>query len=649
MDPPKRAGPRMNWLILSPGQVVLLSSAAAAFALWIYLHQRPSRRRVSTLRFWADLPASAYRRRRWLREPWAFLAQVLFLIFVVTALANPRWGVAGESRRVVMVLDTSIWSQVQPTGEVSWIDRVRQEANQILRELPATDQVLLLRADAASAPILPFTQDRLAQAWAIAQVRTSASIADVPRALEAGRAALAGSRRGLLIYIGPGMIDDRQARQIKQFRQALDPIDGSGEHPQFLIRLVGGAAPVENRGITRLALQRDETQPDLWHVLTQVKNYGQTNATLRFQLALNGQPVSRRAVSVAPSASIDLRDEFISDQGGVLQAQISPADALQADDRFIVDVPPFNPIRVAVFTASSSFEKELHPILSANPYLRTEFSHPGIFPAEKPEVAIYDNSASLPSQPAMNSIYFVRGHHKPASGPVRLTNWDAQHPVTRWVHTRDVSVRNPALLDVLPGDTVLASSEQQPPMPLIVARERKGRKILMIGFDPLDSNLPQQPAFPLLMAGAVEWLGHPVVDHVNSLSTGELDLPVPAVRIVGPSGRDIPFARNAAGTHLLALDPGAYRVIGASGATTFEVNTPSLLPSQKMKPTAAETSPVEPEAIQNRVKDLWPWLVVLAAIALWAEWWLFYSVRLNRTVASDGKARSEVHDLKYTI
>ena len=231
-----------------------------------------------------------------------------------------------------------------------------------------------------------------------------------------------------------------------------------------------------------------------------------------------------------------------------------------------------------------------------------------------------------------------------------------------------MSVRNPALLDVLPGDTVLASSERRPLMPLIVAREQNRHRVLMIGFDPWDSNLPQQPAFPLLMAGAVEWLAHPVEDNVDSLSTGELDLPGPATRIIGPSGRDIPFARNALGVHLLALDTGAYRVVGVNGATTVEVNAPPFLPSLRIKPEAAETLPVEPEAIQNRIQDLWPWLVALAMIALWAEWWLFYWKRLNQTPAGDeqssgGKgalrkigsgsrlksARSRVHDPKFTI
>ncbi len=112
----------MNFLALTPLQVLGLWAAASALALWIYLHQRPVKRRVSTLRFWADLPPSVYRRRRWLREPWALLAQLAFLLLLILALANPRWGTVTESRRVVLVLDGSIWSQAQVVWRSS-VDR----------------------------------------------------------------------------------------------------------------------------------------------------------------------------------------------------------------------------------------------------------------------------------------------------------------------------------------------------------------------------------------------------------------------------------------------------------------------------------------------------------------------------------------------
>jgi hypothetical protein len=627
----------MSWLALGAGQVLSLWLAAGALALWLYLHHRhPVRRRVSTLRFWASLPPSRYRRPEWLREPWAFLAQLLFLLLVIVALANPRWGRAVESRRVAIILDSSIWSQVEPPGESRWIDRARDETTRFLDALPPSDEVLLLETGAGASPVLPFTRDRRALRAATRELRASSNIADVPRALEAGRAALEGARHGLLVYIGPGMLDEQQMRRLGEFRRTIEPSDRSPDRPQFLIRLVSRSASIENRGITRLALQRDAAQPDHWHLLTQLKNYGQSRANVLLKLSGNGTPLGQRVLSLGPGELTGVHDEFTWAQGGLLTAEIGPPDPLDADNRAIVRVPSFRPVEVIVFTSRPSFEREMRTVLSTNPYLRTQFVRPGASPTALPDVAIYDG-VSPAVHPTVNSIWFESGGSSASSQTVRLTGWNAQHPVTRWVRTRDVSVRNPALLEVLPTDTVLASAEGARPTPLILARERAGRRSLIIGFDPADSNFPQQSAFPLLMAAGVEWMTHTIEDVSGSLAAGELELPGPATRIIAPSGKDVFFARSGSDVHFLALETGLYRLIGPDRETSLAVSTPPLLPSERLTPTPSESAPVEPEVVPPAGRDLWRWLVAVAMVALWAEWLLFYSSRTNRRAAVGGR------------
>jgi len=619
----------MNWLTLSPAEVAAVWSALAALALWLYLHhRRPQHRRVSTLRFWASVQPVAQPRRRWLREPWALLAQVLFLLFLILALANPRWGLTSEGRSVVIVLDTSIWSQVRPAGASAWIDTERQEAQRVLDTLPSDDRVLLLPAEADAPPILPFTTDRGALRRAIAEAPISSGTADIPRALEMGKAALSGRRRGLLVYVGPGMLDEQQARSLEEFRAVMENPDDNLDLPQFLIRLVGGEAPVQNRGITRLSLRRDAAQPDLWHLLTQLKNYSDTKTSVVLKLSVSGQPLGQRAISLSPGELANAENEFTWEKGGLLQAEISPSDALEADDRAVVNLPTFRVIRVAVFPGKSPFPADLLSVLSSNPYLSTEVVTPGMNADVSPDVAIYQGT-NLSAQPAFNSIWFLSGPASAASHSVRVVEWNSQHPVTRWVRTHDVSVRNPAVLEMQPNDTILASTEGNPPAPLIIAREQNGHRLLIIGFNPHNSNFPLQSAFPLLMAGGVEWMTHSVDESAESLSTGELDLPGPATRIISPSGRDVPFARKAQDVHLLATETGVYRVVSPSGETNVAVNTP-LLPAQRMTLTPPETARIESEPFQRPGGDLWRWLVLLGMAALWLEWWLYYSGRENR-------------------
>ncbi len=623
----------MNWLALSPAEIAVVWAALAAAALWLYLHhRRPQHRKVSTLRFWASVQPIAQPRRRKLREPWAFLAQVLFLLLLVLALANPRWGPASVGRSVVIVLDASIWSQTHPAGEPAWIDRERAEALRVLDSLPGGDRVLLLRAEEDAPPILPFTTDRAALRRAILDAQPSSVAADLPGALEMGRAALGGARRGLLVYVGPGLVDPDQAHSLDEFRAEAESPDNIGGQPQFLMRLVGDWASVQNRGITRLSLRRDAAQPDRWHLLTRLKNYSKEKSDVVLAFSVNGQPLGRHKVSLAPEALANAEDEFTWDEGGLLQAEISPSDALQADDRAMVNIPTFRTVRVAVFASNASpFAADLLSVLSSNPYVQAQILPTELSANISPDIAIYQG-VNMPAQPAFNSIWFLSGPPVAGSRPQRVTGWNLQHPVTRWVRTHDISVRNPATLKVQPGDTVLAYTEGDPPAPLILAREQDGRRILIIGFNPHDSNFPLESAFPLLMAGSVEWMTHSVDEAADSLSTGEIDLPGPATKIVAPSGKEVPFARQGADIHLLAFETGMYRIVAPGGETSIAVNPPAL-PTQRVQLTAAEAAEVEREPLPSPSWNLWRWLVLLAIVALWLEWWLYYAARERQRAA----------------
>lgn len=619
----------MNWTALTLTQVVGLWSAAAALALWLYLHSRQVlRRRVSSLRFWVDGHSASQPRRR-LREPWALVAQLLFLLLVIAALAGPRIGEPFESRSVVIVVDTSVWSQVQRAGEPSWLEQERREAVRLVNALPAGDRVLLLRTDADVTPVVPFTSDRAVLRRAIASLPASSAVADVPRALEMAKAALSGSRRGLIVYIGPGMLDDRQATatQLNDIRERVQAPDRRGNRLQFLVRLVGGTTPVVNRGITGIALQRDWSNLGRWHLLTRIRNYSPRDATLVLTLSMNGHSLGRQSVRLAPGETTGVHDILaVSQAGGVLQADIGPLDELDADNRASISVPSFRPVRTSVVAAHPSFASKLRAVLRTDPYIEAEFLPQGAASTPPADITIHEGAAP-PARPEPNSIWFVTGTATSKPPAVRVTLWNTRHPATQWVRTRDVSVRNPAALELQPGDTVLASAAGSPDTPLVVARDQNGSKSLIVGFDPRTSNLPQQSAFPLLVAGAVEWMTHSVQDATRSLEAGNLDLPGPAARVFAPSNKAVLFARKGQDVHLLALQAGAYRVVAQNGSERLvPVNVP-VLPARTWKPSPQELAAIEPEAVQEEPRNLWRWLVALGLVAVWAEWRLFYRAR----------------------
>jgi hypothetical protein len=617
----------MNWLTLTFGEVAAFSAVASALALWLYLRRpRSLRLRVSTLRFWESAPSGSSKRRRLrLREPWPFLAQLFFLIALIAAFGNPRRGAAVPERRsVAMVIDSSAWSQMEPKSGAPWLEQIRKTAKNVLEGLPAGDRVALFRADADGAPILPFTTDRTALKRAIDSLQSSSAVPDVPRALAQGRAGLSESSRGLLVYVGPGIMDLKQMQALEDFRGSFDARSGT-RGTQFLVRLIGDSAPLANRGITRLALKRGEERPDQWSLLVDLKNYEAAPANVTLNLAVNGQVFHREPLNLAANETSSATYDFTSLAGGLVQAEISPSDALQADDRAAIDLPLSQPVSVAVLTGRGGFITKLRMVLSSNPYVRANFMSPDARP--KADVIIYDGAVP-PDAPEANSISFLPVPQGSTPRRMRLGNWDAQHPVTRWIQSRDVSVRAAGHLEAQKGDTVLASSTGNSSEPLILAREKGGYRSVVVGFDPLDSNFTMEPAFPLLVAASVEWMTRPVEDSGDGLTAGTLDLPFALHSIVAPSGREVPFARVGDAVHFFAGESGRYRITGPGGSADLMVNMPQL-PTQRWKPTAEEEAAVESEPEIPPTRDLWRWLFGFALLALWAEWQLFYFIRVR--------------------
>jgi hypothetical protein len=76
------------------------------------------------------------------------------------------------------------------------------------------------------------------------------------------------------------------------------------------------------------------------------------------------------------------------------------------------------------------------------------------------------------------------------------------HPLLRHVDLADVNIAEAHRLVLAPGDVALAASFD---LPLIVTRERPGLRIAALAFDPRRSDLPMRPAFPLLVANALDW------------------------------------------------------------------------------------------------------------------------------------------------
>jgi hypothetical protein len=89
-----------------------------------------------------------------------------------------------------------------------------------------------------------------------------------------------------------------------------------------------------------------------------------------------------------------------------------------------------------------------------------------------------------------------------------------------------------------------------------------------------------------------------------------------------------------------------YRVTAPGGETNFAVNPPAL-PTDRVQLTTAEAAGIEGEQLPPTSWDLWRWLVLLAIVTLWLEWWLYYSAREKQRAAEVLEAPADSPQLEF--
>src|ERR1700679_1732865 len=101
----------MDFLNLNFVEFFTLAGAVSAAIIALYLMDRSKRRQVvGTLRFWtAGHTPEQLKHKRRIHQPWSLLLQLLSMLLLLAAIAEPFWGHISATRDHVLLLDTSAW------------------------------------------------------------------------------------------------------------------------------------------------------------------------------------------------------------------------------------------------------------------------------------------------------------------------------------------------------------------------------------------------------------------------------------------------------------------------------------------------------------------------------------------------------------
>jgi hypothetical protein len=340
----------MGLLNLTLAELLAVLLPLSGLLVALYFYQRIRRRQVvSTLRFWPRRALGIHKsRRRKLHQPLSLLLQLLALLFLLLAIADPFLGSrASLLRRHVLILETSAWMDAR-SGGATLMDRARERALAYLRAVPASEPVMLVRAEGLATPATRFTTNRTELEREIREAQPGFTAIDLAAALDLSRNSLAltsgdagaspeGKRAaGEISYVGTGRL--------------LDDKDGGVPEGIRFLRWIAIDEKAANRGIRQLRAVADPKEPGRWAVTAEVHNYDATPVECRVAFSFGSRSIGSRTLTVAGRSAGEVHFSLKTEQGNALHATLNPEDDFDLDNIATLRLPQPHKYAAAVYS-----------------------------------------------------------------------------------------------------------------------------------------------------------------------------------------------------------------------------------------------------------------------------------------------------------
>ena len=631
----------MGLLNLALGQLLGLFLPIAGLLVALYFYDR-SRRQVlvSTLRFWPRRPAPAVRQRhKRIQHPLSLLLQLVALLLLLLAIADPRPDIAGAGPvHRVLLLDTSAAMALADEDGNPLIEEAKALALRYLQRIPASDRVVLIEADGAPAVRVPFTQDRQRLREAIAAAEPGRTALDLQAAfdlaegtlrlaLDSGAGLPAESARfSETVYVGPG----------RQHRNAVR----TGNLAR--IRHLATGEPVDSHGLLTLRATADASTAGRWTVELAARNYTDSDSTIRLAFFFEDKELGHRDISIGPGGDSEMEFTLTTQSPGRLTARIVETDSYAANNQAEIAIPSVRRTRLQVVGGA---EDAFAPLLAAGVRVDASFVDSS---NDLDQDAIHVWAGGTEGGGSAKAVYLLPpGSPSPMveAATVRdlpIEKWSPSHPLAMGVRDPDLTPSSARVFETQELDDVVASTSRGP---VIVARETESSRMVAFGFDLAGEAVRNRLAAPLLFANAIAWLDSNAfrADSVEARAPGPVQVdasgaPRERISVSTAGGEPVPWILAGDSIRFYAGQEGTYRVATENRRMTFFLRQPDI-PSTRWEP-ADDVGIGLPAAVSGGGAPWlpWPWLASIAALILLYDWIRFG--RGRRLALDPGQAAS---------
>jgi hypothetical protein len=611
----------------SPNGLYLLGLLAPLVVLYV-LRIRRERRVVGSVWLWraAERDLLARHPFRRLIPHVSLLLELLVVILLALAFARPTTrGGRLASDHVAIVIDASAsMTAVGPDGRPR-LEEAAAAARGVIARLSPGATALVIQAGRDPSVLSPWEHDPRRLDAAIGRLRAGDVEGDLGRALSLAVSHLKG-RPGRPRLVA---ITDLALAKPDALKKVAYPLD---------VLAVG--QPSDNVAIVRIDVGRrtGAAGRDTVEAFALLSNFGRTPKSVFVTLSQRNalSPLASRRVDLSPGEQAPVVlgfDAAPGDEGMGLVIELSPHDALVADDRAYLRVPAGR--RLPVVLAPKSANPWLARALASDPSVELFGAElAGLAAGDVPRESFVVVDGACPSHlpggdflvvnpPAGRCYTATVGDSVEHPG---ITSWSEGDPRLRFVGFDAVSVARARKLvpDGLAASLVTASSGS-----LIADVSGAGRTGTLVAFDVGDSTWPLRASFVLFVRNLLELArAHRSGAVAGPARTGEpLSLRVPLdvteVGIERPDKSEWKVPAHAG----LAVGPGPERAgfyfathAGAHpGSVLIPVNLTSAAESDLQRVATdlpGKGSPIRAaSAVTDSTTD-WAWLLAAIALAL---------------------------------
>jgi Ca-activated chloride channel homolog len=613
----------------------LLIPAGLAFGaiipiILILYFMRPKRqeRVVGSTLLWQqalqDIQASYPWQR--LRVTPLLLLQLLAAIAIVLILARPAIFVNSPiSGNTIIILQASASMQATDVAPNRFASAKNTIAD-LIDSMGTGDHISLISMARTPRVLITQSQDKGQLRAALEQARVTNQDADLTSALSLAVSLATTQSHAQILVIGDGHV-------MNQNQTVVLPI------PVHYMSVGTDAPNVALMALASRVIQNKFT------VVAQVANFSHQSRSVPVELYADGSLVSVQTANLpaagsGPASVTSVTWTTAKPGTHTLHARLLSQDAMSADhDAWAIVGSSFHG-RVLLVTSGNSF---LEAALSLQPNIDLFKIAPDKYSSTLSyDLTVFDgyNPPTLP----VGNLFFVNppdgkylfGTSGPLSSISHINVGKDSMNILANVDLSSIHVIHSShqLQPALWAETVINAPET----PLLIAGENNNRRVTVLGFDLHESDLPLQPAFPILMHNMTQWLlPSPIPENVTTTPGAPLTIQTwpgaDRVTIIDPNNQTTvvappfpagPYTKNdTIGIYQVVQHVNGHDLNGAFAINLFNANQSNLAPVHQLPIVNSTNLPENKNAVPRQLREIWPWIAAFLLLILCAEWWLF--------------------------